>query len=52
MVQFGMKDDPEDEVKPKVNNLALVNDFHEIGWVDPFPFEIDENVKGKKQKKE
>jgi len=46
-----MKDGQLDKGKKKVNSNALVNEFYEIGWVDPFPFEAD-GGKGKKETKE
>jgi len=43
MLTFGFLQPPNDKTKV---NLALINTFPEIGWVDPFPIEV-KTVKGK-----
>ena len=35
-IKYGMMQDPEKKTKP---NLALINQFQEIGQIDPFPFD-------------
>ena len=43
-----MAEDPKAETNTK--NLALVNKFQEVGWIDPFPFEV-KRPKGKNAQK-